>query len=104
MNRPLNIKDRIVIIAWSALPWLRVHVRDPVVEVVQRHAPLPLLLRRLEPLGDGWYRVPIWQAGVHLSRRLGGKAWTEEDLVQIVDGRATAVGWIENGKIESEAL
>lgn len=104
MNRPLTVKDRITLFRWSAWPWLRAFVVDPTIAIAQRVTPLPLLLRRLEPLGDGWYRIPNWQAGVHVSRRLGGKAWREDELVRIVDVRATAVGWFENGRIESEAL
>jgi len=101
---PISRVEKTRIVAWVLPLMVRRHVVKPVTKVLQQRLPMWCLMVRLRRHDGYWWEIPSDAVGVHASRRLGGRSWIEGDLIRIVGGKCIAYGWIEAGKLESEAL
>lgn len=101
---PISRADKAHIVAWVLPLMFRRHVTKPVTAILHRRLPVWCLMLRLRRHDGAWWIVPTDRVGIHASRRLGGKAWIEGDLILIVEGKCRASGWMEDGTLESETL
>lgn len=90
----LSTRERWAVVLWSVRPGIRHHYGRPLTAWAQKRLPIWMLLRRLEPCGAGWYRIPTMAAALHLQRRLGTPV-LEGDFVRVQGGVVTATGVID---------
>ena len=101
---PISSADKARIVAQVLPLMFRRYVTEPIVAGMHRRLPVWCLMLRLRRYDEDWWVIPNDEVGVHASRRLGGKAWIEGDLILVVGNKAAGYGWIEEGKLEREML
>ena len=101
---PISRADKARIVAQVLPLMFRHHVTKPIAAVMHRRLPVWCLMLRLRRYHGDWWIIPRNKVGVHASRRLGGRNWIEGDLILISQGRCIAYGWLDDGRLESEAL
>ncbi len=101
----MTATDELTIAVHLAPLALRRYLIKPVVALAHRHLPTWVALVRCRRRSDGWLEIPSSRVAVHVGRRIVGCAGVTEDyLIRVERGRATAIGWIkDDGTLDFEA-